>query len=326
MNYPQSASILEKIKSVNNILINCHKNPDVDSISSALSMRQALLQLNKQVTIISPDEPHRELSFLTAWDKIEKIDYESFDFSKYDLFLVLDSASSEVVTGSKDISLPDISKVIIDHHKTNSGFGEINIIDPQRSATTEALYLIFQDWGLDVNKDIATSLLTGILGDTGAFEYHNTTPQTLQIAAELMIRGANKDEILLKIFRSKKLNLLKFWGQVLDKMEVDPSGKFSWCAIPYTIYADLDKPPTARQSASSMFIRMVEGTEFGIVMLEEEPGILEVSFRGRANFDVSQIATRLGGGGHSGAAATKITDMGFNDAVEKVLEETRKMI
>jgi len=327
MTYKQSLEILSLIRGAKQVLVNCHQRPDVDSISSALSMCQALKKLEKDVQVICPDERLPELEFLACFDDFKKVDFTTFNFSDYDLFIILDSASPEVVTGNKNISLPGIKKIVIDHHLTNTQFGEINLIDASRSSATELLYLLFLDWDLNIDKDLATSLLTGILGDTGAFEYHNTTSRTLQVAADLMDKGADKDEILLKIFRSKQMNLLKFWGEVLEDLRVDESGKFTWCAIPYNVYKDLGEPQTARESASSLFTRMVAGTEFGIVMLEEAPGQLRASFRARStDFDVSKIALALGGGGHAGAAGVTVVNGSFDDSVKKVVETARKFI
>lgn len=326
MTYPQSAQILDKIKTANKILLNCHKSPDVDSISSALAMCQALKRMGKQVRVVCPDSPLPELSFLPCFDCIEKIDYTSFDFSEIDLFIVLDSANMEVITGRKDFVINFQPVVVIDHHKQNTNFGESNLVDAERSSTAELLYLLFQDWGLTVDKDLATTLLTGILGDTGAFEFHNTTPRTLQVAADLMLKGANKDELLVKIFRSRSLSMLKFWGYALSKMELDSSGKFTWISIPYSVFDSLGKPQKASSVTSNLFSRMVDGTKFGIVMIEESPNFLKVSFRSRWDFDVSQIATSLGGGGHSGASAVVLVDIPFDQAVEKVLAETRKFV
>lgn len=326
MNYPESEQILSEIKKANKILINSHMRPDLDSISSALSMCQVLKKLGKEAKIICPDENLQELDFLSCYDEFTKVDYSTFDFSSYDLFMVIDSASEEVVTGSKDVPLPEIKKIVIDHHITNTKFGEINLVDDTRSAAAELLYLLLLDWGIEIDKNLATSLLTGILGDTGAFEYHNTTPRTLHVAAELMEKGADKDGILLKIFRSKPMNLMKFWGKVLDNLEVDESGKFTWCAISYQDYENLGKPQTARESASSLFSRMIQGTEFGIVMVEESPSFLRASFRARsAEFDVSPIALSLGGGGHAGAAGATVKG-DFTESVMKVVETAKTFI
>lgn len=326
MIYSQSKQILEAIQGSKRILINAHSRPDLDSISSAISLYLALGLIGKNATLICPDDILPEVSFLKGYRNFRKIDYSRFNFSEYDLFVILDSASPEVVIGNKFHKLPDIKKIIIDHHKTNTKFGRINLVDAKRSATAELLYLLFKDWNVRIDKSLATSLLTGIMGDTGAFEYHNTTPQTLQIAAELMLMGADKDDILLKIFRTKNLNLLKFWGKALDGLEVDKSGKFSWVAIDYKTYRALGKPALARNSASSMFARMVKGTEFGIVMVEEEPSQLHMSFRSRKDFDVSKIAAEFGGGGHPGASGATINDTKFDIAVKKVLSTARKFV
>jgi phosphoesterase RecJ-like protein len=231
--------------------------------------------MGKEVLVICPDEKLSELDFLCCFDKFKRIDYSKFNFESYDLFIILDSASPEVVTGEKDIPLPALTKIVIDHHKTNTSFGDINLIDAERSSATELLYLLFKDWKVKITKELATALMTGILGDTGAFEYHNTTARTLHVAADLMEVGADKDEILLK--------------------------------------------------TSSLFTRMVEGTKFGIVMLEEKPGFLRASFRARSKFDVSKIALALGGGGHAGAAGATV-ELPFEKAVNKVIKTAEEFI
>ena len=110
-------------------------------------------------------------------------------------------------------------------------------------------------------------------------------------------------------------------------MQVDESGKFTWCAVPYDIYEKLGKPQTARESASSLFVRMVENTEFGIVMLEEEPKTLRVSLRAREkSFDVSKIAEKLGGGGHPGSSGITMRDVNYEEAVEKVVSTAREFV
>jgi phosphoesterase RecJ-like protein len=326
MNYQQSDQILDKIKSAQKILINCHSRPDIDSLSSAFSLCEVLGGIGKDVTIVCPDPKIPEVDFLACSDNFNIVDFSQFNYISFNLFIILDSASPEVVTGKADIVLPIIDTIVIDHHKTNTGFGQLTLIDPKRSSTAELLYLVFSDWQIEINESLATSLLTGILGDTGAFEYHNTTPQTLRIAADLMAMGANKDEILLKIFRSKDIKLLKFWGEILEKMDLDESGKFTWCSIPYQDYEKHGLPQLARESASSLFSRMVAGTEFGIVIVEEEPKIVKVSFRARGDFDVSKIASALGGGGHSGAAGVTIRGKSVEQATQEILAAAKESL
>lgn len=324
MNYSLSNKILDRINESNKILVNCHTSPDPDSLGSALAMYGALRKLGKEVEIICPDNIPDDSKFLPFSEKIQKINFEKFDFSKSDLFLVLDSASSNMVTGSPKTKMPNIPTIVIDHHKTNINFGEINLVDIKISSTAELLYNVFQDWNIRLDKDLATALLTGILGDTGTFEYPGVGIKTLETAGRLMELGADKDEIVLNIFRTEEFKSVKFWGEILKRMEIEREGKFIWSAIPYEVYNEYGKPTGAKDAAAGMFLSLVKGTDFGMIILEEEKKKLAVSFRSRTGFDVSEIAVELGGGGHRAASGAKIYGLEFDSAVLKVLGAARK--
>jgi phosphoesterase RecJ-like protein len=200
----------------------------------------------------------------------------------------------------------------------------INLVDDQMNSVGEILYLVINDWGVDINKKVATDLLTGIIGDTGAFRFPGSTEKTFKIAEELMRRGADKDKIVFHIYRSEPFNLIKFYGEVLSGLNLDSKGKFVWIAIPYEKYKTLGKPAAAKESAASLFAQIVEGTEFGFIAVETEKDKLAVSFRSRTGFDTSTIAMALGGGGHIYASACKVEGLAFDKAVKKVLAVARK--
>ncbi|MBI2066229.1 bifunctional oligoribonuclease/PAP phosphatase NrnA [Candidatus Woesebacteria bacterium] len=326
MNYPLSKKILEEIKKANKILVNCHRSPDADSAGSALALYEVLASFAKDVKVICPDKLPEDLKFLPFSEKVEKIDFEKFDFTPYDLFIVLDSRNAAMVTKKRDMPLPKNKKIVIDHHKTNESFAEINLVDDEISSTAELLYDIFEDWGTGVTKSVAQNLLTGIIADTGVFAYSKVSARTLQIALFLMEKGADKNEIILNIFRSYPFNKVKFWGEILKRMEWDEEHHFVWSAVPYEVYKNFDNPASAKASAASLFAPVIKGTNFGMIMVEEEKGILSISLRGRTDFDVSKIAEKLGGGGHLSAAGAKLYEKDFDAAVLKVLETARKIV
>lgn len=326
MNYKLSEKILSEIKKAKKILVNCHRSPDADSVGSALALYEALLGIGKEAVVVCPDKIPSDLEFLPHSEKVKTIDFRTFDFGKYDLFMILDSASPNMLTKSKDISLPTIKKIVIDHHKTNEAFGEINLIDENISSTAELMYLVLVGLGVNLNKSMSQNLLAGIIADTGAFQFSNVTSQTLAIAQKLMDNGADRWEIILNVFKSLPFNKFKFWGEILKEMEWDKEHKFVWSAVPYDIYKEFEEPISAKESAATLFAAIVKDTDFGMIMVEEEKGILSVSLRGRTNFDVSRIAEKLGGGGHRSAAGAKVYNKDFDGAVVKVLEVARKMV
>jgi len=325
MNYKESTQILEEIKKANKILVNCHRGPDSDSVGSALALSKVLEEMGKEVQVICPSDIPDDLRFLSGSEKIKRIDYSNYDFSKYDLFVALDSSDYSMVSGSKELKQPTIISFIdIDHHIFNVGFGKINLIDSEATSTGELLFNILKDWEISINKDIANCLLTGIVGDTGCFQYQNVGVKTLNIAAELINYGANKDEIVYNIYRNVSFAELKIWGKIIDNMQIDHDYNFVWSTVPIAFYKDKLNVESAKEDAANLFFPIVKDTYFGIIMEERTDGALSVSFRSRSDFDVSQIAKEIGGGGHKAAAGARVEGLSFDKAVEKVLTAARK--
>ena len=324
MNYPQSKQILKEINNAKKILINCHRGPDPDSIGSSLALSNIVNKLGKTPVIICPSDIPSDLKFLKGAENINKVDYSSFDFTDYDLFLVIDSASYSMVSGSNDLRQPDIPIIVLDHHISNTGFGFINLIDASTTSTAELLCKIFEDWKIKIDSDTAESLLTGIIGDTGSFQYQNVGKETFIIASNLIEYGANKDKIIYNVYRNVSLGEIKIWGKIIENMQIDEKNHFVWSVITVNDCKNYVGSDSAKEDAANLFFPIVKNTDFGIIMEEKDNGMLSVSFRSRSDFDVSKIAGELGGGGHKAAAGARIESMEFNDAVEKVLKAARK--
>jgi len=327
MNYKLSEKILEQIKKAEKILVNCHRSPDPDSVGSALALKGVLTKMGKEVKMICPTGVPQDCKFLSGSEAIEKVSFDKFDFAKFDLFILLDSGSSQMVTGLRDPMKFPIPTAVIDHHKTNLMYADINLVDDKTSSTAEVLYLVFEDWGVKPDREIAQALLTGILADTGVFEYPGVTANTLGVAQKLIEIGADKDEIILNVFKTISFAKLKFWGEIIRRMELDEKYGFVFSALPYDIYSEFEKPVSAKETGASLFATVVDGTKFGMIMVEEDKGVLSISLRARGKaFDVSKIAEKFGGGGHRAAAGAKVYDMEFEKAKEAVLQGAREVV
>ncbi len=325
MNYKESEQILKEIKSASRILVNCHRGPDSDSVGSALALAKVVRAMGKEVLVICPSDIPEDLMFLKGAKEIKKIDYSTYNFSEYDLFLAIDSSNYSMVSGSKELVRPDdITFVVMDHHFSNDKFGEINLVDSEMTSTGELLFHIFEDWEAGLDADIAQSLLTGIIGDTGCFQYQNVEDRTLTVAANLIKLGANKDEIIYNIYRNVSFSEVKMWGKIIEKMQVDSTHRFVWSVLSILDYQNILGIDSAKEDAANLFFPIVKDTDFGIIMEERDDATLSVSFRARSDFDVSVVAKEIGGGGHKAAAGARIEGLPFDEAVEKVLAAARK--
>ena len=324
MKYKDSKKLLKILKKSKKILINVHRSPDADSLGSALSFYEYLTKIGKEVKVICPDKLTEDNLFLPFSEKVEEVNFENLDFLKWDVFLVLDSSNWEIVTEKPDIKIPNMDILLIDHHVTSTSFGTINVVDDVVSSTSEIIYLLFKDWKVKLTKTISQNLLAGIFCDTGVLQYPNVSPQTFEVVKNLIINGANKDEIVENLNRSYPFNQLKLWGEILNRMEFDQENRFIYSAIPNEIYEKYNRPVTTKSTAASMFCPVVKDSDFGMIMIEQDKNVLSVSFRSKKNFNVERIAKELGGGGHVLAAAATLKDIEFEKAVKKVVSVARQ--
>lgn len=326
--YPEAEEILKKIENAQNILLALHVNPDVDSVGSNLALQMVLKKRGKNVTIISCDKPPEGLSFLPQFSSIVHQDPYELDWTKYDLFLSLDSADKQRITrNTKELILPpECFVVVLDHHYANPRFGQINIIDETASSTAEILFNLFKTWNFETTQEIATSLLAAIEGDTGTFRWA-TTGNTLHAAGHLLDSGANLSNINFQLYQNVPLKSYKYISRVLDKMETKQAGdkKFVWSALSFEEIEALGGPDVA--TGASEFLATVANTDFGLSLKEEEKGRINGSFRARTDINVADLAAMFGGGGHPTAAGFSLLFEGeFSKSVEEILKKVEKAI
>ena len=319
-NYLLSQPILLEIKKAKNILINIHRNPDLDSIGSATALYQALIKMKKKVTLICPHEIPENYKFLKGADSVETIDFKTWadtEVRPYDLFLILDSGSYDIVTGSKEIKLPDMKKIIVDHHQTNNWSDcLLKLLDIEASSTAEIVYQILLDWNVIIDSKIATSIFAGIASDTVFFKYEKNSKKTFQIAAELLSLGADKNKIVEQSFDSFDFNLIQLIGEFLTKMQ--KGNGYIYSVLDNKTFIKFGKQRGAREIVANLFARSIKNFDFGIMAVEFEKDKFAVSFRSKS-VDVSVIAQKFGGGGHKNAAGATI--YGNIDQVIKKIKE-----
>jgi phosphoesterase RecJ-like protein len=276
------------------------------------------------VDIICPSSVPAAYGFLKGYAEIKQVDYRHFDFSGYDLWPIPDASNWWQISGIPNFLPPELKVINFDHHATKDINFPLSLVESGLSSTCELLYLVFEDWRITLDQEIAELLLTGIVGDTGAFRYSNVTAETLRITTKLMGLGADKNMAVFRTYGSISFKEIKYWGKIIEVMKEEKEDRFVWAAVDFPAYTKYGQPIEAGSSAASNFAGVVEATDFGVFMTEEKERFLSCNFRGRGGFDVSQIARALGGGGHKEAAGARITGLPFNEAVEKVLAVCRK--
>jgi phosphoesterase RecJ-like protein len=250
--------------------------------------------------------------------------------AKYDLVIVLDTPDlgqlGSIYQNNADLFY-DIPVINIDHHPSNTRFGHVHVIDPIASSACEILFDMFrylQKKQQFVDQDIATLLLAGIITDTGSFQNANTTPKSLDIAADLLDLGADQQDIIRHVYKTKNLTTLKLWGKVLSKLQVDDEHRIVWSTISAS---DLKETRANMNEAGNIIDELMTnapGAEIILLFREEEDHVSCSMRTTDPNVNASKIASIYGGGGHRQAAGFKIREnKSFEHIVSSVIEKLR---
>lgn len=299
-----SDKIKNAIDKASNVLLVCHQNPDGDTLGSALSIAHVFDLTGKDYTVFCPDKPADFFSFLPKFDKLET--KQKIDFSKFNLIMTFDCGDLEQTGLQEFLSQTRTGIVNIDHHTTNTRFGEYNLVDTGKASTTAILYHFFTKSQLAICRDIATCLLVGVLTDTGNFSNPATDPESLQIAARLVAKGARIREINKYVLRNKSINILKLWSRFFLRLKRDADLDLAWTVITQKDLKDCQVDKKELEGVANFFNDLADNA-IALVLEELDGGEIKASLRTTRDWiDVSKFAKMMGGGGHAKAAGFRV--------------------
>jgi phosphoesterase RecJ-like protein len=291
------------IRKSDKILLVAHPRPDADTVGAVLALKEHLKAQGKMVDISCSDPFPNFLRELTS----ENFEYPAhLNLASYNAVIFCDA-----VDRAFDEIRPQISEsqavVIIDHHADVISQGDVNIIEPSYSSVCEILYNYFIFAKAPINNLTATYIMLGILGDTGNFQHANTTPRIMEIASDLMKKGANLPKIVSAVFANKKIATLKLWGKAFEKARINPKNGM---IVSVLTREDIEKCDAAAEDIGQVasVLNTVPGTKFALILHEKEDGKIKGSLRSEEykNTDVSAIAAGFGGGGHKLASGFEV--------------------
>ena len=311
--------IWNKVSEAEIIGISGHIRPDGDCIGSCMAMYQYIKKYypDKKVYVYLESVPD-VFVYINGIDEVIT-DYED---KNADLFISLDCSDIERLGGAKDLFIKTKNTINIDHHVSNMSFADINHFVPESSSACEVLYEL-----LDENKvdyDIATSLYTGIIHDTGVLKYSNTSKRTLQIAGELIDKNIDFTSIIDESFYEKTYTQNLILGRCLLESRLICGGK----GVVSIATADIMKEYGATKADLDGIVNAIlltKGVEIAVFIYELEENVYKVSLRAAKYADVNAIAGLFGGGGHVKAAGCTING-NFEEGIEKLLVEVEKAL
>ena len=305
--------ILKEIKKAESICILVYENPDGDAIGSALAMTLALKKLKKKVDPIIPIYPR----IFKSMPGIELIK-EQGKKENYDLAIALDCATVKLLNGWANYFEDAKSKIVIDHHVTNSMFGDLNYVDISAPACTQVLFTIFKNFGWEIDNEIGTDLMVGLITDTGGFQYSGVSKESFEIASELISSGVNISKIYKKVLSTRSRTSFELRKIAVNRLEFLEDGK-----VTFTYITKEDEGKVNAENGDYEGIvnegKEIEGVEVSIFVHETDKGF-KASLRSNEYVNVSDICLMFGGGGHPRAAGT------IEEIKEKILSEVRRVL
>ena len=307
-------NIIDKVLTSNNIVLLCHNNPDGDAIGSTLAMYHTLKKLDKEVDIVIKEPPKR-FNFLEGFKDIKEESSKN-----YDTAIILDTANIDRVNDPSDILNRVKRKYVIDHHISNTKYGDENLVE-ERPACCQIVYEIIKEINIEITKELGESLMTGLLTDTGGFSHQDVLPSTFAMAEDLS-KIVNISLLYDKALRTITINQFNIKKIALDNLEFYYNGKV---AISYITEEDMINTGVD-QNDCGILVNIpleIEGIEVSIILRKYKEEI-RVSIRSK-QINLNDLVKAFGGGGHINAAGVTVK-MPYEEIKKQVLEEVGKKI
>ena len=312
--------IINEIKKAEKIVILTHESPDGDAIGSSLAVKLMLDKLGKKADVIIP-EYSRLFNFLPAINQIK----EDSETKNYDLAIAVDCATLKRL--AKGEYFENATKtIVVDHHGSNTMYGDLNYVNPVSPACCEVLAEMFDYYELDITKEIGTCIMTGIVTDTGGFQYSGVNAETFEFAAELLRKGVDIPNIYKRTLRTKTKANFELTKRIIDRMEILEDGKVTFTYINLKDEEEVGAEPGDHEGLVDVG-REIEGVEVSIFIRqkEDDQDSYKISLRSKEYVNVSDICIMFGGGGHPKAAGALVQG-NVEQVKEKIMKEVKKVL
>jgi bifunctional oligoribonuclease and PAP phosphatase NrnA len=296
-------AVVEAIRDRERFLVTTHENPDGDALGSLLAIHLALQTLGKDsvMFLAGPAPLPGEYRFLALGDLQRDLPADAAERT----LVAVDCANESRIGADPAVLLLAPFTLNIDHHHDNSRFGDIDLVDAEASSTGELLRDVFAELGIELTPELAEPLYTALVTDTGRFQYANTTPKALRLAAELVEAGADVHKVFQDVYENVQFAKLKLLARALERAQVYEGGRL---VVSYLLRDDFAEVGAVEPYSEGIidFLRAVEGADMAAMIREPPRGgtpARRVSLRASHDeIDVSAIARASGGGGHRQAA------------------------
>ena len=314
--------VTEALRQANNILIASHVFPDGDALGSQLAMGDILSSLGKKVYYYCEEFISTMYEFMPGSELLRS---DLPDLSHFDAAVAVDCGDRFRLGHQMDSLLQIHPFIVIDHHAGHKDFGDVSWVEAGRSSTAEMIFDLALALNADISYNAAYCLYTAIVSDSGSFKYESTSAYTFHVAGHLLNRGVVPSEVAGKLFDNYSVNRLRLLEKVLGSLQLHADGQIALIAATNEMF----ETSGAKREDTEEFInlpRALRSVKVAAFLKETQDGYIKVSLRAKGECDVSQVASKYGGGGHRNAAGYMIKEKPLAVVKEELLQELKRRL
>lgn len=310
------------IRANDDFIVIGHTNPDGDAHGSVIGLTLALRKMGKRAFAYLPGGFNQLYADFSC--PLEIAQGTALPFEPKTAFAV-DVSEVSRLGSAKEIFDRCEKRALMDHHESNVGFADVNLIDPAAAAAGEMAVALIEALGVALDEEIAKWLYIAVVTDCGRFGYSCTRPETMEAAAKLLRAGFDLDDVTRKLYSTRSEGRTRLLARVISDMQFDSGKQLCYALLTPKMYEECGAVPGDNESIVNYLLE-IRGVQIAFIV-EEKGADAKVSLRSKPPMDVgAKVAQPLGGGGHACAAGVTLKNMPIESALEKVLAYARQAL
>ena len=318
--FPHVEDVVDDVRrildSAQHVVCLAHKDADADSLGSALAFALAIRGMGKTPHPVVPDPVPFLLDYLPGFELVEPMPQQIDAIFTFDCATVGRFGEHRALLESRRHPL-----VNVDHHVSNTGYGTVNLIEPEASASGQVVHRLLRALDAPISPQVATNLYAALLTDTGGFRHENTDEAALRLGAELVSLGADPAWVALKSYKSRSVSTLRLEALAVAALHAELGGRLIWSEV---TEAMLQQAGADMQQSEGVIdqLQSIDTMKLAVLFKEMGPELTKISVRSRDEVDATEICAPFGGGGHRRAAGAELR-CSLTDAQAQVLPLAR---
>jgi nanoRNase/pAp phosphatase (c-di-AMP/oligoRNAs hydrolase) len=316
--------VIDTLSPCKRVLITTHVRPDGDALGSAAALTLALKAKGIDAMVLLLSHLPRKYAFVFQENDIPFADAETawppdLSLDDFDAFVAVDTGTWSQLPGLEQKVLNyKKPRLVIDHHLTQENWADIKLVDTQAAAAGEIIAQLLERWRVPIDQKLANALFVAIATDTGWFQFSNTRPQTMRLAATLMEAGVDTDRLYQLLYQNERKERVSLQARALNSMELLSDDRLAVMRISKKDFEQTGANVPDTENLINLPLQIAT-VEVSLLLVEPRDfGPVRISLRSKGHLDVAQFAQKFGGGGHARASGLKL-EGDFQQAHDQVV-------